>query len=152
MNIKTLRALTLFILLFSLSININAAGDLTAQQPITMTVQLGNANNALRFYPAQLEFETGKLYKLVIKNPSPQKHYFNAPGLARSVFTRKVQVISKTNTVISEVKGYINEIEVYPGGSAQWWFVPVKTLSKSPLHCSIKGHTEAGMTGQIRIK
>ncbi|MEE9302225.1 MAG: hypothetical protein V3U84_00420 [Thiotrichaceae bacterium] len=70
-----------------------AEGDMTAQDPIEVTVSLGNENNKLRFYPSALEFETGKLYKLVIKNPSKQKHYFSAEGLSRSVFTRKVQIV-----------------------------------------------------------
>ncbi len=129
-----------------------AAGDMTAQQPVEMTVSLGNAENKLRFYPSTLEFETGKLYKLVIKNPSSQKHYFTAEALARSVFTRKVQIVGKTNETLAEVKGHISEIEVYPGGTAEWWFVPVKTLKSSRLHCSIAGHAEAGMTGSISIK
>jgi len=138
-------------LMVFMPVTLFAKGDLTAQQPITKTVQLGNIEGSLRFYPADLEFETGKLYKLVIKNPSKQKHYFSAETLARSVFTRKVQVMRK-NTVIAEVKGVVNEIEVYPGGEVQWWFVPVKTSRASRLHCSIKGHSEAGMTGRITIK
>ena len=129
-----------------------AAGDFTAQTPIVKTVNLGNSENNLRFYPDTLSFETGKLYKLVIKNPSPQKHYFTANALSRSVFTRKVQVLSKTNETLAEVKGNIDEIEVYPGATTEWWFIPVKTLNSSVLHCSIKGHTKAGMTGRISIK
>ena len=129
-----------------------AAGDMTSQQAIEMTVSMGNTENKLRFFPSTLEFETGKLYKLVIKNPSNQKHYFTAEALSRSVFTRKVQINSQTNKVIAEVKGHIYEIEVYPGGITEWWFIPVKTLKSSTLHCSIKGHTEAGMTGNISIK
>ena len=129
-----------------------AEGDMTAQDPIEVTVNLGDENDKLRFYPSVLEFETGRLYKLVIKNPSKQKHYFSAEGLSRSVFTRKVQIVNASNDTLAEVKGMINEIEVYPNGIAEWWFVPVKTLKSSPLHCSIKGHTEAGMTGTITIK
>lgn len=129
-----------------------AAGDMTAQQAIEITVNLGSSKNELRFYPSTLEFVTGKLYKLVIHNPSSQKHYFTADGLSRSVFTRKVQVVGKTSKTIAEVKGHIHEIEVYPGGTAEWWFVPVKTLKSSTLRCTIEGHTEAGMTGSITIK
>ena len=145
-----------FLFLCSLSLilpgKLFAAGDLTSQSAITRTVNLGNSQNKLRFYPASLQFETGKLYKLVIHNPSRQKHYFSAEGLARAVFTRKVQVLAGNGKTIAEVKGSINEIEVYPGGTAEWWFVPVKTLKSSQLHCSIKGHTEAGMMGKIEIK
>ena len=141
------------IFLFSLCLpaTLYAAGDMTAQQPVEVTVSLGDAKNKLRFYPSKLQFETGKLYKLIIKNPSKQKHYFTAEGFARSVFTRKVQVVNSGNNTLAEVKGQINEIEVYPGGIAEWWFVPVKTLKSSKFHCAIKGHTEAGMTGSINI-
>lgn len=129
-----------------------AAGDLTDQTPIEVSVSLGDAKDNLRFYPDALQFETGKLYKLVIKNPSKQKHYFTSEGLARSVFTRKVQVVSADNKTLVEIKGAISEIEVYPGHIAEWWFVPIKTLNETTLHCSIKGHTEAGMVGRITIK
>ena len=129
-----------------------AAGDLTAQKPIVVSVSLGDVNNRLRFYPDRLQFETGRLYKLVIKNPSKQKHYFTSAALSRSVFTRKVQIVNPAGKTQAEIKGQINEIEVYPGGIAEWWFVPVKTVRTGKLHCTIKGHTEAGMLGQISIK
>ncbi len=128
-----------------------AAGDMTAQQPVTIKIELGDKQNQLRFYPPRLQFETGKLYKLNISNPSKQKHYFSAEGLAAAVFTRKVEILSRNGATIAEVKGSVREIEVYPDGITEWWFVPVKTLKASPLHCSIKGHTEAGMTGSISI-
>ena len=88
----------------------------------------------------------------MIKNPSKQKHYFTSEGLARSVFTRKVQIVGPDNKILVEVKGTVSEIEVYPGNTAEWWFVPVKTLNDAQLRCSIKGHTEAGMAGSITIK
>ncbi len=128
------------------------AGDMTSQQAIEMVVNLGDKDNKLQFYPSSLQFETGRLYKLVIRNPSRQKHYFTAEGLAHAVFTRKVQVVNKANKTIAEIKGLVSEIEVYPGGTAEWWFVPVKTIKSSKLHCSIKGHTAAGMTGSISIQ
>lgn len=142
----------LLICLFTFNSRAIAKGDLTNQHPIENTVLLGNKNNQLRFFPSTLSFDTGKLYKLILKNPSPQKHYFNASHLSRSVFTRKVQVMNKKNSVIAEIKGTVHEIEVYPGGTVEWWFVPVKTLTSSPLKCSISGHSAAGMTGNITIK
>ncbi len=134
------------------SMKVYAAGDLTKQEPIQVNVQLGDEKNSLRFYPSILEFETGKLYKLVLKNRSRAKHYFSSDGLSRSVFTRKIQVLGKDGKTIAEVKGNIREIEVYPGGVAEWWFVPVKAGRISDLKCTIKGHTEAGMVGKITIK
>ena len=129
-----------------------AAGDLTAQTPIEVKVELGNKENSLRFFPDKIELETGKLYKVVLRNPSVQAHYFSSEGLSRAVFTRKVQVLGPDGKTIAEVKGTILEIEVYPGGTAEWWFVPVKALTVNDLKCTVKGHTEGGMVGTITIK
>ncbi|MEH1900900.1 MAG: sulfocyanin-like copper-binding protein [Nostoc sp.] len=41
--------------------------------------------------------------------------------------------------------------ELKPGAEAEWVFVPRKSGTYS-LRCSIPGHTEAGMTGEIAIK
>jgi uncharacterized cupredoxin-like copper-binding protein len=129
-----------------------ALGDMAKQIPIEVKVQLSDHNNVMRFLPSFLEFETGKLYKLVLHNASTAKHYFSSEGLARSVFTRKVQVIGQNGKTIAEVKGSIREIEVYPGGTTEWWFVPVTTAMLTDLKCTIKGHAEAGMVGKITIK
>lgn len=139
------------LLLLILPAQLFAAGDMTSQSPQSIHVSLGDNKNRLRFYPDKFRFETGRLYKLVIKNTSKQKHYFSSEAMARAVFTRKVQVVDKHKRTLVEVKGIINEIEVYPGHTAEWWFVPIKTLNTGALKCSIKGHTEAGMTGQISI-
>lgn len=132
------------------------AGDLTKQEPVEVRVALGNASGGHVFAPNALTFETGRLYKLVLTNPSKVKHYFTSPGLARSVFTRKVQVVDEGGTK-AEIKGTISEIEVYPGGVAEWWFVPVAAGSFSDLHCHIKAddgrtHAEHGMTGTVTIR
>lgn len=142
--------LALIILLPSLVAK--ADGDLTKQKPVELTMQLGDKKNHLRFYPDTLTLKTGKLYKLTLKNPSQDKHYFSSAKLAGAVFTRKVQVYSADGKTAAEVKGVVREIEVYPNGTAEWWFVPVKTGNFSDLHCSIFGHTEAGMKGRIVIE
>lgn len=129
-----------------------AAGDLTGQDPIEITLRLGDEKNALRFFPDRLELETGKLYKLVLHNGSPQKHYFSSDGFSRAVFTRKVQVRDREGTSIAEVKGSIREIEVYPGQQAEWWLVPVKSGLFGDLKCTIEDHAERGMVGSIRVE
>lgn len=132
------------------------AGDLTRQEPIEMRVQLGTSDGAHVFEPNSLTFETGKLYKLVLSNPSPNKHYFTSPGFASKVFTRKVEVIHEGRK-LAEIKGIIREIEVFPGGTAEWWFVPVSSGRLTDLHCGVKDeegltHAEHGMIGTIEIK
>lgn len=129
-----------------------AAGDLTQQVPIDLNVQLGDEKDALRFVPDKIQLETGKLYRLTLVNRSPQKHYFSSAGLSEVVFTRKVQINGADGKPVAEVKGTIREIEVYPKGTAEWWFVPVKAGSFEDLRCTIPGHAEAGMKGTVVIK
>ena len=120
------------------------AADLSSQTPIKVEVKLGSKGGELVFEPNQLSFQAGKLYKLVIENPSPNKHYFSALRFASAVWTRKVEADGV------EIKGSVREIEVKPGGEAEWFFVPVKTGSFD-LECTIPGHADAGMVGTIRI-
>ena len=129
-----------------------AAGDMTQQTPIDIKVNLGDEKNAMRFAPDKIELETGKLYRLLLSNPSPEKHYFSSEGLSQAVFTRKVQVNDKTGKALAEVKGVIREIEVYPNAVTEWWFVPLKTGNFGDLKCTIPGHAEAGMVGNISIR
>ncbi len=122
-----------------------AAVDLSEQEPIEVNVALGSAGGALRFIPSDITFEAGKLYIVVLKNPSPAKHYFSPPGFAASVWTRKIEV---GNT---EIKGDVREIELKPGGEAEWFFVPVKAGTYE-LRCTIPGHAEAGMVGKLTVR
>ncbi|MFQ5566876.1 MAG: hypothetical protein ACE5EU_11000 [Paracoccaceae bacterium] len=138
-----------------------AIGDLSAQDPIVVRVDLGKDGvEQHRYYPDHLTFETGKLYKLVLHNPSNSKHYFTSLGFAAKVWTRKVQVMDDLGPgaqTISEIKGAIREIEILPGGTTEWWFVPVATGTITDLHCHVKAkdgktHGEKGMTGTIVIQ
>lgn len=136
-----------------------AAGDLSRQAPIELTVDLGSPGKH-EFAPKQLKFETGKLYKLILRNSSNDPHYFTSHAFSQMVFTRKVQVTQKRDgkpVTLAEFKGAIREIEVYPGQSAEWWLVPVAAGRVSDLRCDIKGsdgktHAELGMTGEIVIE
>jgi uncharacterized cupredoxin-like copper-binding protein len=136
-----------------------AAGDLSRQQPIEVTVDLGKPGQHV-FSPHQLKFETGKLYKLVLRNPSNDPHYFTSHAFSQMVWTRKVQVVQMQGgkpTTLAEFKGAIREIEVYPGHAAEWWFVPVQTGRVTDLRCGIvgsdgKSHADHGMVGEIIIE
>jgi uncharacterized cupredoxin-like copper-binding protein len=135
-----------------------AKADLTRQEPIEVRVNLGNEADARVFEPTGISFEVGKLYRLVLHNPSKTKHYFTSPGLADRVFTRKVEVLGADGkSKIGEIKGSIREIEVYPGGTAEWWFVPVAAVDGAGVSCNVKDedgktHTEKGMVGSVTIK
>ena len=135
-----------------------SAGDLSKQSPIDVTVDLGKPGQHV-FVPSQIKFETGKLYRLILRNPSDDPHYFTSDAFSGMVFTRKVQVTQQRDgksVTLAEFKGAIREIEVYPGHAAEWWFVPVATGRVKDLRCGIvkdgKTHAELGMVGEIVIE
>lgn len=138
---------------------LHAAGDLSRQDPITVTVDLGTPGKHV-FIPDKLRFESGKLYKLVLRNRSDAPHYFTSHGFSAMVWTRKAQVTLERDgkvVTLAEFKAPMREIEVYPGYSAEWWFVPVAAGRVSDLHCGIRGpdgktHADHGMTGEIVIE
>ncbi|MBE9141811.1 plastocyanin/azurin family copper-binding protein [Planktothrix mougeotii] len=121
-----------------------AGVDLSRQPATEVTVSLSNESGELKFFPDHFQFEAGKPYKLILKNPSPGKHYFTAKDFADMSWTQKVE------SGKLEVKGAIHDLELKPGGEATWVFVPIRTGTYS-LRCSIPGHTEAGMKGEIMI-
>jgi uncharacterized cupredoxin-like copper-binding protein len=159
MNISYRTALGASILLGLASGAAIAAGDLSKQTPIEVTVDLG-APGKHEFAPKQLRLETGKLYKLILRNNSNDPHYFTSHAFSQMVWTRKAQVTQQRDgksVTLAEFKGAMREIEVYPGQSAEWWLVPVAAGRASDLRCDIKGadgktHAEAGMTGEIIIE
>lgn len=133
-------------------------GDLTKQNPIEIVVFLkGEVGKNHLYDPSLLRFETGKLYKLKLINISDSKHYFSSANFVKSIFTRKVQVV-KNEKKIAEIKGIINEVEIFPKNILEWWFVPIKTGKFNDLFCHIKDlklgvtHAEMGMTGTIIIE
>ena len=149
----------IFVLCVLVSTNLLAEklGDLTRQSPISKSVTLkGKIGENHYFEPNIVNFSTGKLYKLEIINKSDSKHYFSSSEFSKSIFTRKIQVL-KNGKKISEIKGNITEIEVFPNNVVEWWFVPIKTGKFTDLKCQVKDevlkktHSEMGMVGSIII-
>jgi len=137
---------------------VQSKGDLTRQEPIDVEIFMKGIKGKVHYYePSVLKFETGKLYKLIIKNISDSKHYFTSKRFAESIFTRKIQ-INKNNQKISEIKGVISEVEVFPGNSVEWWFIPIKTGRYDDLSCHVedekskKKHSRMGMIGTIVVE
>lgn len=146
---------TLFSLLLSLGLGFGWLGSpvladaipsatLAAQSVTEIKVSLGNPANELKFIPDRLDFVAGKQYKLVLDNPSPQKHYFTAKDFADASYSSKVEA-GKV-----EIKGAIHELELKPTAVAEWILTPIKPGTYQ-LRCTIPGHAEAGMTGTITI-
>ena len=142
----------LTVALFASVFKAQAAGDLSRQVPLEVRIQLGDDKGVRRFFPERIELETGKLYRLILSNPSPEKHYFSSDAFAQAIYTRKVQVNGPDGNAVAEIKGWVREIEVVPKGTTEWWLVPVKTGQFGDLKCTEQGHTEAGMVGQFVIK
>jgi uncharacterized cupredoxin-like copper-binding protein len=152
-------SLTAAALLLAATTATHAAGDLSRQEPIEITVEFGKPGQHA-FVPNKLRFETGKLYKLILRNPSSDPHYFTSHAFTQLIYTRKVQVVQNRDgkmTSLAEFKGAIREIEVYPGQTAEWWFVPVAAGRATDLRCGIvgadgKSHADHGMVGEIVIE
>jgi uncharacterized cupredoxin-like copper-binding protein len=132
-----------------------AEGDLSRAEPIELVVEMGAtdaADKPMYFKPNHLELETGKAYKIVLKNLDEVKHEFASPGLMERSFTRKVEITDEAGGLVAEIKGSISEIEVGPGKEVEWFIVPVQTGEDLAMECLIPGHAEAGMVGTITVK
>ena len=155
---RTLKIIfTYFIISFSF-INYVISEDLTRQEPIEKVVYFKGVSGESHYYePSELTFYTGKLYRLILKNVSDSKHYFSSNSFSKSIFTRKIQ-INSNGKKLAEVKGIINEVEVWPNHQIEWWFIPIKTGRFEDLFCKVKDmksglkHSEMGMQGVIIIK
>lgn len=149
----------IFFLFFSNSKSeIKNLGDLTKQIPIEKTILMRGENGKVHYFePNSLTLYTGNLYVLSIQNISDSKHYFTSTNFSKSIFTRKIQIKNRKKKLF-EIKGNISEVEIFPGQSLEWWFVPVKTGVFDDLHCSVKDkisnkrHRDMGMIGKIIIK
>ena len=109
------------------------------------TISVGLAEYA--FSPSELAFTAGTPYKLQIKNKGTMKHYFVSEKFFRAIATRKLQ-----SNADGEIKApYFTAIEVFPGRSLDLYFIPVIKGSYQLL-CTIEGHAEKGMVGQIKIE
>ncbi len=126
--------------------------DLSKLNVKTVKMEMGTRDGRMYFEPDNLVFHTGQAYKLVLKNVDQIKHELDAGEFRNKVFTRKVEVIGPDDKMIAEIKGSIHEIELAPGGEAEWFFVPVQTGTNMEMECALEGHKAAGMHGLITIK
>ena len=146
-NSKLLLALPLLIA----ASPIFAQGDLSRNNPQTVILEMGTNSSGMYFKPDHLEFETGKAYKIILRNVDAVKHEVEAAEFAAKTFTRKVEV-KKDGKLLAEVKGAIREIEIGPHAEVEWFVVPVQTGTRLEMVCALPGHKEAGMFGTITVK
>ncbi|MDH3671514.1 MAG: sulfocyanin-like copper-binding protein [Gammaproteobacteria bacterium] len=113
-----------------------------------VVMQLGTSSNDFMIAPAELDFQTGKSYKLVITNPSKVTHLLTMPEFGRTVLTAKVDI---HDGKVDRSGHRIYKIEVQPGGTAEWYFEPVKVGSYWVM-CGIATHAKAGMTAKLVVR
>ena len=76
--------------------------------------------------------------------------------MLKQYLLEKFKLLSKKKK-IAEIKGIINEVEVWPGQHLEWWFVPIKTGVFKDLECKVFDentklyHSDMGMKGIITI-
>ncbi len=120
-------------------------------------VTLGSDLDELVIAPEKLRLVTGRLYKLVVKNPSSTTHYFWAPEFGGyATWTDRARVdkgdVKLRKIEAEEREAYSTwEIKIEPGGTAVWEFVPVMA-GRYKFGCSLPEHAHAGMEGELEVR
>ncbi len=139
---------------------VQASQDGAQEKALRVLLTLGREGDKKRlFHLGRLVLEAGKYYTLVIHNPSMEVHEFDAPGLMSAAWSSSVKILDsygESAHPVAEIVGKPAEIEVFPGSSVEWTFVPIVRGSYDML-CDIqdqsgKTHTEMGMKGTIVVK
>ena len=133
------------------------------QKPLETVLELGTKSGELVITPGELKLQTGKLYKLIVNNPSDATHYLSVPEFGTAVRTSKIDAqggaVKRTGfqnpratlaRFATNTSHKVQEIEVRPGATAVWYFTPVRTGSYK-FGCGIPAHAEAGMVSNIRV-
>ena len=107
---------------------------LPGQVPIQVVLQFGTETKNFALIPKTLRFEKGKLYRLVIVNPSKTAHVVSAPEFGVAVDS------------ISLMHG----VALKQGDRQAWYFV-ADQAGTYDIMCAHKAHAEAGMVGKIIV-
>lgn len=130
-----------------------AEGDLSRANVITVPMEMGSNDNGMYLKPDHYNFVTGQAYKLVMTNVDEIKHELALNEMGERIFTRKVEIGDADGNLVAEIKGLIREVEVGPGKTVEWFFVPVQTTDGPvEITCEIPGHYESGMKAMAEIK
>ena len=131
-----------------------ADGDLSRANVIDVVIEMGSSDDGKMYLkPDSYEFVTGQAYKLVLTNVDEIKHELALNEMVERIFTRKIEASDAEGNLITEVKGSINEVEVGPGKTVEWFIVPVQTTDEPiEITCELPGHLEAGMHASVTIK
>jgi uncharacterized cupredoxin-like copper-binding protein len=129
-----------------------AEGDLSRANVIDVVIEMGSNDDGMYLNPDHSEFVTGQAYKLILTNVDEIKHELALNEMGERIFTRKVEASDPDGNLITEVKGAIQEVEVGPGMTVEWFIVPVQTTDGPvEITCELPGHLEAGMRASVMI-
>ncbi len=128
-----------------------AEGDLSRANVIEVAMELGQNETGMFISPNSYVFETGQAYNLVITNTDEFKHELALNEMVERIFTRKIEISDSEGNLVAEIKGSIYEVEVGPGQTVQWFFVPVQTMETIEITCELPGHYESGMMATATI-
>ncbi len=144
---------TLFAATVAATFAAQAEGDLSRANVITVPMEMGSNDNGMYLKPDHYNFVTGQAYKLVMTNVDEIKHELALNEMGERIFTRKVEIGDADGNLVAEIKGLIREVEVGPGKTVEWFFVPVQTTDGPvEITCEIPGHYESGMKAMAEIK
>ncbi len=144
---------TLFAATVAATCAAQAEGDLSRANVITVPMEMGSNDNGMYLKPDHYNFVTGQAYKLVMTNVDEIKHELALNEMGERIFTRKVEIGDADGNLVAEIKGLIREVEVGPGKTVEWFFVPVQTTDGPvEITCEIPGHYESGMKAMAEIK
>ena len=128
-----------------------AEGDLSRANVIEVAMELGQNETGMFISPNSYVFETGQAYNLVITNTDEFKHELALNEMVERIFTRKIEISDSEGNLVAEIEGSIYEVEVGPGQTVQWFFVPVQTMETIEITCELPGHYESGMMATATI-
>lgn len=97
------------------------------------------------FMPRKLEFSRGKPYILKLKNVGAQAHDMVGGSFFQAIVIKMVS--SNDGRVVTP---YLKSVHVRSKHEIDIWFVPTRA-GQFDFHCSLPGHQEAGMEGEILI-
>ena len=143
--------MTVSVLALAITSPVFAEGDLSRANVIEVAMELGQDDDGMYMRPNDYVFETGQAYNLVITNTDEFKHELALNEMVERIFTRKLEIANGEGDLVAEIKGKIHEVEVGPGQTVQWFFVPVQTMETMEITCELPGHYESGMFATATI-
>jgi uncharacterized cupredoxin-like copper-binding protein len=111
-------------------------------------IQFGTEGNELTVSPPALTLQFGELYRIVVINPSANKHVVAAPELAAmGLTTSLVKGLAKVDNPAANITAGIS---VGPGQEIEWTFMPLEKGTYK-LGCDSPVHAAAGMHTMLKV-